>query len=108
MSKKIRVVVVDDSALVRSRLSEIINRQHDMECIGTANDPLVAREMIRELNPDVITLDVEMPRMDGIDFLGRLMRLRPMGSMPFCVELDNLKDTDAPIHQPAAMLVAAD
>lgn len=78
MSKKIRVVVVDDSALVRSLLSEIINRQHDMECIGTANDPLVAREMIRELNPDVITLDVEMPRMDGIDFLGRLMRLRPM------------------------------
>ncbi len=78
MSRKIRVIVVDDSALVRSLLSEIINRQRDMECIGTANDPLIAREMIRELNPDVITLDVEMPRMDGIDFLGRLMRLRPM------------------------------
>ena len=76
--KKIRVVVVDDSALVRSLLTEIINRQRDMECVGTANDPLIAREMIRELNPDVITLDVEMPRMDGIDFLGRLMRLRPM------------------------------
>ncbi|XAH23017.1 chemotaxis response regulator protein-glutamate methylesterase [Xylophilus sp. GW821-FHT01B05] len=76
--KKIRVVVVDDSALVRSLLAEIINRQPDMECIGTANDPLIAREMIRERNPDVITLDVEMPRMDGIDFLGRLMRLRPM------------------------------
>ena len=76
--KKIRVVVVDDSALVRSLLSEIINRQRDMECVGTANDPLIAREMIRELNPDVITLDVEMPRMDGLDFLGRLMRLRPM------------------------------
>ena len=76
--KKIRVVVVDDSALVRSLLAEIINRQRDMECVGTANDPLVAREMIRELNPDVITLDVEMPRMDGLDFLGRIMRLRPM------------------------------
>ena len=76
--RKIRVIVVDDSALVRSLLAEIINRQRDMECIGSANDPLVAREMIRELNPDVITLDVEMPRMDGIDFLGRLMRLRPM------------------------------
>ncbi len=76
--KKIRVVVVDDSALVRSLLADIINRQKDMECVGTANDPLVAREMIRELNPDVITLDVEMPKMDGIDFLGRLMRLRPM------------------------------
>ena len=75
---KIRVVVVDDSALVRSLLAEIINRQADMECIGAAADPLVAREMIRNLNPDVITLDVEMPRMDGIDFLGKLMRLRPM------------------------------
>jgi len=75
---KIRVIVVDDSALVRSLLSEIINRQNDMECIGAANDPIAAREMIREINPDVITLDVEMPRMDGIDFLGRLMRLRPM------------------------------
>jgi two-component system chemotaxis response regulator CheB len=75
---KIRVLVVDDSALVRSLLTEIINRQPDMVCVGAANDPLIAREMIRELNPDVLTLDVEMPRMDGIDFLGRLMRLRPM------------------------------
>lgn len=75
---KTRVVVVDDSALVRSLLGEIINRQPDMECIGAASDPLVAREMIRNLNPDVITLDVEMPRMDGIDFLSKLMRLRPM------------------------------
>jgi len=76
--RKIRVLVVDDSALVRSLLKEIINRQSDMECVGTACDPLVARGMIRELNPDVITLDVEMPRMDGLDFLERLMRLRPM------------------------------
>ena len=75
---KTRVVVVDDSALVRSLLAEIINRQSDMECVGAAADPLLAREMIRNLNPDVITLDVEMPRMDGIDFLGKLMRLRPM------------------------------
>ncbi len=75
---KTRVIVVDDSALVRSMLTEIINRQPDMECIGAAADPLVAREMIRNLNPDVITLDVEMPRMDGIDFLSKLMRLRPM------------------------------
>jgi len=75
---KTRVVVVDDSALVRSMLTEIINRQPDMVCVGAASDPIVAREMIRETNPDVITLDVEMPRMDGIDFLSRLMRLRPM------------------------------
>ncbi len=77
MSHRIRVIVVDDSALVRSLLSDIVNRQPDMECVGAASDPLVAREMIRALSPDVITLDVEMPRMDGIDFLARLMRLRP-------------------------------
>jgi len=74
----IRVVVVDDSALVRSVLSGIINAAGDMWVVGMAPDPHVAREMIRELNPDVITLDVEMPHMDGLDFLERLMRLRPM------------------------------
>jgi two-component system chemotaxis response regulator CheB len=77
-TSKTKVVVVDDSALVRGLLAEIINKQPDMECIGAASDPFVAREMIRNLNPDVITLDVEMPRMDGIDFLSKLMRLRPM------------------------------
>src|SRR5215470_9569432 len=75
---KIRVLIIDDSALVRSLLTEIINREPDLEAIGAAPDPLAAREMIRALNPDVLTLDVEMPRMDGIDFLSRLMRLRPM------------------------------
>src|SRR6185503_19185542 len=74
---RIKVVVVDDSALVRGLLSEIINQQGDMQCVGVAADPLQAREVIRSVNPDVITLDVEMPRMDGIDFLGKLMRLRP-------------------------------
>ena len=74
---RIKVVVVDDSALVRGLLSEIINREGDMQCVGVAADPLQAREVIRAANPDVITLDVEMPRMDGIDFLSRLMRLRP-------------------------------
>ncbi|MBP6056949.1 MAG: chemotaxis response regulator protein-glutamate methylesterase [Nitrosomonas sp.] len=76
--KKITVLVVDDSALIRKLLTEIINSQPDMEVIGTAADPLVAREMIREMNPDVLTLDVEMPKMDGLDFLEKLMRLRPM------------------------------
>ncbi|MDE2147366.1 MAG: chemotaxis response regulator protein-glutamate methylesterase [Burkholderiales bacterium] len=78
MQRKTRVVVVDDSALVRGLLAQIIDRESDMCCVGAASDPLVAREMIRSLDPDVITLDVEMPRMDGIDFLARLMRLRPM------------------------------
>lgn len=104
MSRKIRVIVVDDSALVRSLLSEIINRQRDMECIGTANDPLVAREMIRELNPDVITLDVEMPRMDGIDFLGRLMRLRPMP----VVMISTLTERGAEVTMKALELGAID
>ena len=104
MSGKIRVIVVDDSALVRSLLSEIINRQSDMECIGTANDPLIAREMIREKNPDVITLDVEMPRMDGIDFLGRLMRLRPMP----VVMISTLTERGAEVTMRALELGAVD
>src|SRR5574344_2250317 len=104
MSKKIRVIVVDEAALVRSLLAEIINRQHDMECIGTANDPLVAREMIRELDPDVITLDVEMPRMDGIDVLGRLMRLRPMP----VVMISTLTERGAEVTMRALELGAVD
>ncbi|WP_159875321.1 MULTISPECIES: chemotaxis response regulator protein-glutamate methylesterase [Aquitalea] len=76
-SRKIRIVVVDDSALIRSLLTSIINEAADMEVVATASDPIVARERIRETNPDMITLDVEMPRMDGLEFLRRLMRLRP-------------------------------
>jgi two-component system chemotaxis response regulator CheB len=75
---KTKVLIVDDSALIRSLLTHMINSQPDMRAVGAAPDPLVAREMIRALDPDVLTLDVEMPRMDGIEFLDRLMRLRPM------------------------------
>lgn len=74
----IKVLVIDDSALIRSLLTEIINSQHDMEVVGCAQDPLIAREKIKALNPDVLTLDVEMPRMDGLVFLDKLMKLRPM------------------------------
>jgi two-component system chemotaxis response regulator CheB len=74
----IRVLVVDDSALMRALLTEIINGAPDLEVVGAAPDPMAAREMIKTLNPDVLTLDVEMPRMDGLEFLDRLMRLRPM------------------------------
>ena len=74
----IKVLIVDDSALIRSVLKEIIESHKDMKVVGAAPDPLVAREMIKQLNPDVITLDVEMPRMDGLGFLEKLMRLRPM------------------------------
>ena len=76
--EKIKVLIVDDSALIRSVMTEIIKSQPDMEVVGVAPDPLVARELIKQTNPDVLTLDVEMPRMDGLDFLEKLMRLRPM------------------------------
>ncbi|HEX7684734.1 MAG TPA: chemotaxis response regulator protein-glutamate methylesterase [Trinickia sp.] len=76
--QKINVLCVDDSALIRSLMTEIINSQPDMTVCATAPDPLVARELIKQHNPDVLTLDVEMPRMDGLDFLEKLMRLRPM------------------------------
>lgn len=75
---KIRVLSVDDSALMRQIMTEIINSHSDMEMVATAPDPLVARDLIKKFNPDVLTLDVEMPRMDGLDFLEKLMRLRPM------------------------------
>ncbi|CAN7560367.1 chemotaxis response regulator protein-glutamate methylesterase [Variovorax paradoxus] len=76
--KKIKVLCVDDSALIRSVMTEIINSQADMTVVGTAADPLQARDLIKVTNPDVLTLDVEMPRMDGLEFLEKLMRLRPM------------------------------
>src|SRR5690349_15991024 len=75
---KIKVLIVDDSALIRSVMNEIISKQPDMEVVGVAPDPIVARDLIKRTNPDVLTLDVEMPRMDGLDFLEKLMRLRPM------------------------------
>jgi two-component system, chemotaxis family, protein-glutamate methylesterase/glutaminase len=74
----IKVLIVDDSALIRSVLKEIIESHKDLKVVGAAPDPIVARELIKQLNPDVITLDVEMPRMDGLGFLEKLMRLRPM------------------------------
>ena len=73
----IRVLVVDDSALVRKVLSEELSRFDDIEVVGTAPDPYVAREKLLTLNPDVITLDIEMPRMDGLSFLAKLMAHRP-------------------------------
>jgi two-component system chemotaxis response regulator CheB len=74
----IKVLIVDDSALARKLLSEMLRKDRGIEVVGTAADPYAARERIKQLNPDVITLDVEMPRMDGITFLENLMRLRPM------------------------------
>jgi two-component system chemotaxis response regulator CheB len=78
VNPKIKVLCVDDSALIRDLMTKIIDAQPDMTVVATAPDPLVARDLIKKHNPDVLTLDVEMPRMDGLDFLERLMRLRPM------------------------------
>jgi len=75
---KIKVLIVDDSALIRQMLTEILNSDRGIEVVGAAADPLIAREKIKKLKPDVITLDVEMPKMDGVTFLKNLMRLHPM------------------------------
>lgn len=98
------MLVVDDSALMRRLLMEIINDQPDMVCVGEAIDPFEAREMIRELSPDVLTLDIEMPRMDGIVFLERLMRLRPMP----VVMVSTLTESGADITVRALELGAVD
>lgn len=74
----VKVLIIDDSALVRQLLSELLSADADITVVGTAADPYIAREKIKRLAPDVLTLDIEMPRMDGLTFLQNLMRLRPM------------------------------
>src|SRR5579862_2420922 len=76
--RKIRVLIVDDSAIVRKMLSEALAAEADLEVVGTAPDPFVARDKILSLRPDVLTLDIEMPRMDGLTFLKKLMRFHPL------------------------------
>ncbi len=76
--KPIRVLVVDDSALVRRIFTEELARDPEIEVVGTAPDPIIGRDKIVQLNPDVLLLDVEMPRMDGLTFLEKLMAHRPM------------------------------
>jgi len=101
---KIRVLVVDDSALIRRLLPEILNSDRSIEVVGTASDPHVARDRIKELNPDVLTLDVEMPKMDGVTFLRNLMRLRPMP----VVMVSSLTEAGADITLEALELGAVD
>ena len=101
---KVRVLVVDDSALVRQVLSEILSQDPGIEVVGTASDPLIAREKIKQLEPDVLTLDVEMPRMDGLTFLQNLMRLRPMP----VVMVSSLTEAGAQVTLDALALGAVD
>ncbi|TAK65122.1 response regulator [Methylobacter sp.] len=101
---KIRVLIVDDSLLIRKVLTEILSSSPDIEVVGGAEDPYIAREMIKELNPDVLTLDIEMPRMDGITFLRNLMRLRPMP----VVMISALTESNAEVTLTALELGAVD
>jgi two-component system chemotaxis response regulator CheB len=78
MTAPVRVLIVDDSAVMRQLLSTLLTEDPEIEVVGTAPDPLVARDRIKQLNPDVLTLDVEMPHMDGVSFLRKIMTLRPM------------------------------
>ena len=102
--KKIKVLIVDDSALVRQMLTEMLNSAPDIEVIGVAHDPIMARDKIKALNPDVLTLDVEMPKMDGVTFLSNLMRLRPMP----VVMVSSLTEKGADITLAALELGAVD
>jgi two-component system chemotaxis response regulator CheB len=76
--KKIRVLIVDDSAVIRNVCTKFLSEDSEIEVVGTAEDPYDARDKIKSLNPDVITLDVQMPRMDGLSFLEKIMTLRPL------------------------------
>jgi len=78
MSKKVKVLIIDDSALIRMLLTKALSESDQIEVVGAAEDPFVARSMIKKYNPDVLTLDIEMPKMDGLTFLKNLMRLRPI------------------------------
>ncbi len=78
MAAKTRVIIVDDSQVMRELIAQFVNAQSDMMVAGTAQDPFDAREKIKALSPDVVLLDIEMPRMDGLTFLEKIMRLRPM------------------------------
>jgi len=78
MANRMKVLIIDDSALMRQLLTQILGSDPELEVVGTAGDPYVAREKIKLLNPDVLTLDIEMPRMDGLTFLEKLMRGHPM------------------------------
>jgi two-component system chemotaxis response regulator CheB len=101
---KIRALVVDDSHVIRNVLTEILNSSPLIEVVGTAEDPYVARDLIKQLNPDVLTLDIEMPRMDGITFLRNLMRLRPMP----VVMISALTESNAEVTLTALSLGAVD
>ena len=100
----IKVLIVDDSPLIRGLLKEVLEQAGDMHVVGAAEDPYQARDLIKRLNPDVLTLDIEMPKMDGLSFLKNLMRLRPMP----VVMVSTLTQKGSPITLEALELGAVD
>ena len=104
LGRKIRVLIIDDSKLIRDLLTQILASDDEIEVVGSAEDPYDAREKIKQLRPDVLTLDIEMPRMDGITFLRNLMRLRPMP----VVMISTLTEKDAETTFKALELGAVD
>ncbi|MBN2079476.1 MAG: chemotaxis response regulator protein-glutamate methylesterase [Spirochaetes bacterium] len=102
--KKIRVLIVDDSAVVRKYLTEVLSRARGIEVVATALDPIIAVEKIKKFEPDVLTLDVEMPRMDGLTFLSKLMIARPMP----VIMVSSFTDTGARVTMSALELGAVD
>ncbi|MAD45733.1 MAG: chemotaxis response regulator protein-glutamate methylesterase [Oceanospirillaceae bacterium] len=104
MENRIRLLIVDDSILIRKMLKEVFQFADDIEVVGMAADPYIAREKIKQLNPDVLTLDVEMPKMNGLQFLGNLMRLRPMP----VVMVSTLTEAGAPATLDALEMGAVD
>lgn len=102
--KKIKVLLVDDSAVIRKVLAEVLSSDRRLQVVGEAQDPHEARELIKKVNPDVLTLDIEMPKMNGIAFLKNLMRLRPMP----VVMISTLTHAGAPATLEALELGAVD
>ena len=103
-NRRLKVLIVDDSALVRRILTELLSADPEVEVVGAASDAYMARDKIKALNPDVITLDVEMPKMDGVTFLRNLMRLRPMP----VVMVSSLTDAGAEVTLDALSVGAVD
>lgn len=104
MNRKIRLLIIDDSLLIRKMLKEVFDDAGDIEVVGMAADPFIAREKIKQLSPDVLTLDVEMPKMNGLQFLSNLMRLRPMP----VVMVSTLTEAGAPATLDALEMGAVD
>src|ERR671927_50943 len=106
MMQKVRILIVDDAALVRRMLTDMLHTDPLIEVVGTASDPYIAREKIKRLRPDVLTLDVEMPRMDGLTFLRHLMRLHPLPVVMISSLTEKGADVTLSLHDYTTEIIA--